>query len=259
MLSIFTLRLAANEAREAAVTGEYFEIRNALFPIALVELLDKSGGIISRLENPEQSDFVKPGLFETVRITNGPTAQAVRYFFGSGDAGSRRTSGLVRIDGTSSVSVVDGGISRTLQGMTYVGAIGSGVPAAGLFGSVALFNPAASGFHCIVKKIFLTSQAGSQSANVSSTNSSAGLDIGPYPSKNLGLALPSKARLVTNNNAPAIVGSGVFLQLNCTQPGRDTYTFDEPIVVTPGIGLVMNGNVSGVVVAGGFEWFEQAI
>lgn len=99
MIQLFKLILEANESREVALSGEYFELRNAINPIALVELLDRSGGVISRLQDLEQSDFVRPGQFETVRVTNGATAQTVRFFIGSGDAGSRRFSGEVVVIG----------------------------------------------------------------------------------------------------------------------------------------------------------------
>lgn len=102
MINIFTLILEANESREVAASGEYFELRNAVSTVMLIELLDRTGGVISRLVSPEQSDYVRPGLFETVRITNGATAQTVRYFYGTGDAGSRRFSG--NISGTVDLS-----------------------------------------------------------------------------------------------------------------------------------------------------------
>lgn len=99
MIQLFTLILAANESREVALSGEYFELRNAIEDVSLVELLDRSGGVISRLSGLQQSDFVRPGQFETVRVTNGATAQTLRFFVGSGDAGSRRFSGEVTVLG----------------------------------------------------------------------------------------------------------------------------------------------------------------
>lgn len=94
MIQIFTLPLAANEVRSVALQGEYFELRNAQYPVD-IELLDRSGGVVSMITQGMESDFVKPGKYETVRITNGANAQTVRYWYGSGDAGSRRFSGSV--------------------------------------------------------------------------------------------------------------------------------------------------------------------
>lgn len=112
MIQIFPLILGANESREVALSGAYFELRNAIGPVTLVELLDRNGGVISRLAGLEQADFVRPGPFETVRITNGATAQTVRFFVGSGDAGSRRFSGEVIV--TAPVSLVPQ-VSATME------------------------------------------------------------------------------------------------------------------------------------------------
>lgn len=114
MIGIFTLVLEANESREVAVTGEYFELRNAPSALALVELMDRTGGIIAKLDAPEQSDYVRPGLFETVRITNGATAQTIKYFYGTGDAGSRRFSGNV----TGTVSIANGATTQAAFNVT---------------------------------------------------------------------------------------------------------------------------------------------
>lgn len=112
MIQLFKLILAANESREVALSGEYFELRNAVSPVALVELLDQSGGVLSRLEALEQSDYVRPGPFSTVRVTNGAIAQTVRFFVGSGDAGSRRFSGEVVVMGGVTIAP---NLAATLQ------------------------------------------------------------------------------------------------------------------------------------------------
>ncbi|CAN5165540.1 hypothetical protein BH10PSE16_BH10PSE16_43860 [soil metagenome] len=111
-MKIFKLILAANETREAALVGNYFELRNALEAVALVELLDRSGGVIARLEELQQSDYVRPGQFETVRVTNGPVAQTLRFFIGTGEAGSRRFSGEVVVLGDVTLAPE---VSVTLQ------------------------------------------------------------------------------------------------------------------------------------------------
>lgn len=95
MINIFSIALAANESREVALAGEYFEIRSAVYPITKIELTDRSGGLVSVIDAAMESDFVRPGRYETMRITNGATAQIVSFWYGSGDAGSRRFSGNV--------------------------------------------------------------------------------------------------------------------------------------------------------------------
>lgn len=106
MIEIFPLILTAGETREIALSGDYFELRNAVGVIPLIELIDRSGGVLSRVQGMEQSDYIRPGRFETVRVTNGTTAQTVKFFIGTGDAGSRRFSGLVQVVGDVTVADV---------------------------------------------------------------------------------------------------------------------------------------------------------
>lgn len=132
MIQLFSLILAANESREVALSGEYFELRNAINEVALVELLDRSGGVLSRLQGLQQSDFVRPGKFETVRVTNGAAAQTLRFFIGSGDAGSRRFSGeVVVIGGVTLVPQVSASmLNNAALAVTSAGAnIASAAPA----------------------------------------------------------------------------------------------------------------------------------
>lgn len=240
MIRIFPLVMAANEVRSVAVSGEYFEIRNALYPID-VELLDRSGGVISLLEQAEQSDFVKPGLYETIRVTNGPTAQTVRIFYGSGDAGSRRTSGLVRIDGTSSVAVVDGESAKSKAGSAFsCSAFANAV--AGQQGYLEIWNPAASGVRCVLSD-FVVSAGAVSGAGVVRTAANV-VAAGAAASK-----LSGGAGSVTRQGGGAIAAiPGVLMELFLL-PASTPFSrqYKQPFVINPGTGLIVycsNANVS---------------
>lgn len=253
MIQIFSLVLAANESREAAVSGEYFELRNAPEPIALIELLDRSGSVISRLENPEQSDYVKPGRYETVRITNGPTAQTVRHFYGSGDAGSRRTSGLVTIDGTSNVSVVDGGKLRALAENSYAGGAYSN-SVVGEYSEVQLWNPPASG-----KNIFLTQinfSSAVDSAIFLFATMAVQANLRPYTNKKLGG--PAGIAELRWGSTPAF-SSAYFGYSHVAAYEQNTLKFSDPFIVPPGYGLTVNGSLLDTLMGASFEWFEEPI
>lgn len=257
MIQIFSLTLAANEAREVAVTGEYFELRNALFSIAMVELLDRSGSVISRLENPEQSDFVKPGRYETIRITNGPTAQTIRHFYGSGDAGSRRTSGLVRIDGASDVSVIDGGKARSLAGGAFSWAHGSAA-VVGQYSRVQLFNPVGSGMNAIVKAFKITA-SGATTFFVQSYQTALAASAGVLPnSKYPGGSIPvSQAR---NDSAAALIASPILLDyINASGISTIPIVMQEPVIVRPGWGMTIENATQNQRLDASYEWFEQPI
>lgn len=258
MIQIFSITLAAGEAREVAVTGEYFELRNAQYPIAMVELLDRTGAVISRLENPEQSDFVKPGRYETIRITNGATAQTIKHFYGSGDAGSRRTSGLVRIDGSSDVSVIDGEKNRTIAGGMFAAGVYAGA-AAGLYSAAQLWNPAASGKNLIVlslachQNVAWSAIAYHSSAAlatdrtvVDAANKLSAAAVGVGLIKVQAIAFPAFAATKMK------VFSGVALD-------EKSWNVRGALVIKPGYGLsVVTLNVN-TDLYGNFEWFEELV
>lgn len=88
--------MAAGEVREMACGGNYFEMRAAVGLVALIELMDRSGGVVSLLTDAESTDYVRTSRnFEQVRITNGATAQAIKFYYGDGDSGSNRFTGVV--------------------------------------------------------------------------------------------------------------------------------------------------------------------
>lgn len=93
-MKIFKMILAANEVRGVDLSGQYFELRKALYAVD-VQLLTKDGGIVSLLEGATESDYTREGVFQTVIITNGATPQTIEFWYGFGDAGSRRFSGNV--------------------------------------------------------------------------------------------------------------------------------------------------------------------
>lgn len=252
-IGIFTLALGANEAREAAITGEYFELRNALYPVALIELLDRTGSVIARLDNPEQSDFVRPGRYDTVRITNGATAQTVKHFYGTGDAGSRRTSGLVNVEGT--VDVV--GDVRVV-GVEQITAVAGGLFAASIgigptnFGAAQLWNPLGSGKNLIVRN--------------TKTVITGGASV---------VCAPGMVALTNDVTAARMacmrIGGALGVAQARTQDFASFYTYalgslfvnpmmvTNPVIIPPGCGLNFYGTVVGQSINADVIFTEEAI
>jgi len=258
-LAIFQLTLAAGEAREAAITGNYFELRNALYPIALIELMDRSGGVISRLENPEQSDFVKCDRpYETVRITNGATAQTVKHFYGTGEAGSRRTSGLVRIDGSSDVSIIDGEKNRTLMGGMYAGAVSVTALAAN-FGAGQIYNPVGSGKNLIVGSSSFYGAAAPTGVYVFMNNAAMANDVTATMAGNkLSAGALGVGKLQWRHFGAVPAFAGNYLQsFFGTAYQERVWAPKGAIVVAPGYGfafLITPANTAG---GANFECFEE--
>lgn len=114
--------MAAGEVREMACGGNYFELRTAAGSVSLIELLDRSGGIVSLLTDAEQTDYVRTSRnFEQLRITNGATAQTIKFYYGEGDSGSNRFTG--NVTGTVTVSnqpATSGAITQAAFNVTNV-------------------------------------------------------------------------------------------------------------------------------------------
>lgn len=262
-MGIFTLTLAANESREVAISGEYFELRNALSPIVLIELLDRSGGVIARLDNPEQSDFVRPGRYETIRITNGATAQTIKHFYGSGDAGSRRTSGTVTVLGTvgvtGNVAIVDSEKSRTLLGVVFEGnpAIG-GVAAE--YSRVQLFNPVGSGKNLIVTEVLLTTNVSAgYTLYANSASLLTNVTATRTGSKKMGGALGVATAFVETGAAVGVKSFGTLSSLVTTAGVPIVLAPKMPYIVPPGFGMVAETSGVNITLNMDVSWFEEAI
>lgn len=262
MIEIFDLPLGANETREADISGEYFELRNALHPIALIELLDRTGGVVSLLRNPEQSDFVRPGKYERIRITNGPTAQTVRHFYGSGDAGSRRTSGLVKVEGVvqtmGDVSVIDGAKSRTIANRAFAGT--SNITAgAGALGAVYFANPAGSGKRVVVNGIYL----GSGTAQNLHVSTGSGVPPGTAAvaggSKLAGSGVNSTATKYDVTTSAAAPAGGVVLAPTVQANATLVLPVSEPLVLDPGRWIAFSCTVAATTLACGVQFIEEPI
>lgn len=258
MISIFNLTLAANESREVAITGEYFELRNAVYPVALIELLDRSGGVVSRLENPEQSDFVRPGRYETVRVTNGPTGQTIKHFYGTGDAGSRRTSGLVRIDGASDVSVIDGEKNRTLAGGMFAGSPAV-VGVAAQYASVQLWNPPGSGKNLVVTSMDFGSDVASNAVVLMTATQLANIYSIAPSNKLAGGAAPAAVLRFENSAAGEAYAMGILRNETISANAPMLWSVRGALVVPPAKGLKVFQGTIGARIGANFEWFEEAL
>lgn len=252
MIEVIKTSIAAGETKNFLINGGYFEVLECAYPIDVL-LMDKQGSQRSILKSAEASYFNAPGAFEVIQITSAQ-AQDVRFFVGDGTAGTRRVAGVV--------SVVDGGKNRTISDVAFMSAAGTELPAAGFYSNVALKNPAASGKRMIVKTI---SANAPNAMNCNFGKFAVGLasvagDVSAI-SKNFGGAVVSAGLMQVDSvtyNAP-FTGGNVIGQLAFAANLRDTYKFDEPVVVAPGQCLRISANTPAVQFVAGLEWFEESI
>lgn len=103
-IEIVTAVFAAGESRLFALTGQYFEIIDATFPVD-VTLSDIYGAQRGLMKSAEASFNLKGTEFGVVQITSA-SAQTIRFAYGTGEAGTRRAAGAVSIVGTVPVDLI---------------------------------------------------------------------------------------------------------------------------------------------------------
>jgi hypothetical protein len=160
-----------------------------------------------------------------------------------------------RISGT--VDVLDGGKARTLANMAFIG--GASCPnGASVYAKTQLWNPAGSGKRLIVSSITVMAtvsagliQARSSTAKLSVTEAT------PAPNSKLLGGAPSLVAVMCHEQNAALTDpllSGATVNVNVPY----TMQFKEPVIVTPGTGLTVNGTINQDLVAY-YEYIEEAI
>lgn len=246
MIEIIKAAFSAGEVKTFLIQGEYLEILEAAYPID-VAMMDRSGAQLSTMRNAEASYFSRPGKYEVIQVTS-EKAQTVRLFVGSGDAGTRRTSG--------DVSVIDGGKSRTFANVAF-SAVPSCGPVTGQQARCQLWNPAGSGKRLVISQIFVGSSFQNTlyllGSNVALTALTGTLAV----SKLIGGA-SGVAELRRDNTINTPVGnySGVLAVAGTSVSG---YKLTEPLVLNPGFGLMLWTTVVASDIYGTFEYIEESI
>ncbi|MDZ7939267.1 MAG: hypothetical protein U5M53_13735 [Rhodoferax sp.] len=96
-LELVTVAFAAGESRLFALNGSYFELIDCPSPVNVI-LSDVNGSQRVRLMQGEASFYSKDVDFAVIQITSA-TTQVIRFAFGTGEAGTRRSTGSVTVSG----------------------------------------------------------------------------------------------------------------------------------------------------------------
>lgn len=246
MIEVMSAVFAAGETKTFTIPAEYFEVLDAAYPFDVM-LMQRDGTQLSIIRGAEASYFTRPGRFETFTMFSA-NAQTIRWFLGSGDAGTRKLSGVV--------SVIDGGKARSLAGAAFSAYVVGGA-VAGQYPLVQLWNPVGSGKNAVLEQILILSTTGPWNGGMYVYNAPLGV-AGPAPmSKKAGGAAGASLTRTDNTAAPG-VGVGQLGSVAGTSSVSATYKLSEPIILPPGFGLTVVGSL-GQNVAATYEFFEEAI
>jgi hypothetical protein len=246
-LELFTVPIAAGGQSRFELAGDYFEIIESQYPVTVL-LEDRNGAQIGRMGGAEASYFLRDTPFKAITITSAQ-AQTVRIAFGSGEAGTRRTSGVVQ--------VVDGNRSRTIAGGSFMWrptSLGAN------FNHAQLWNPPGSGKNIVIDAFFLTSSlAGALSV---CRNAAQIANAAPNPVQNALLNGGGAAVAVPRTESMAALTLSSCLGTALVQ-ANSSFDFSSvlkrPVIVPPGAGLVFLSEVAGSTLSGSVSFFEETI
>lgn len=218
-IEIVTAVFAAGESRLFALTGQYFEIIDATFPVD-VTLSDVYGAQRGLMKSAEASFNLKGTDFGVIQITSA-SAQTIRFAYGTGEAGTRRAAGAVSIVGTVPVDLVANSLNSLSRPL---------LPAVNYTVSGALLaNTAVSVFLAAAN----TNGAIIHAAAANDTQATVGV-----------LALLAKS------TAPANVADGDVIAQASVYPGSSsnylTLELKQPTRIAAGLGLWFIGSVNGL-------------
>ena len=217
-IEIVTATFAAGESRLFALTGQYFEIIDATFPVD-VTLSDFYGAQRGLMKSAEASFNLKGTDFGVIQITSA-SAQTIRFAYGTGEAGTRRAAGAVSIVGTVPVDLVTADV-EAIRRPELPGAFS-------VQNAVLVANTAVNIF---------TAAANTNGAIVWSA--SAGDQQGA----------PGQISLIAKATAPGSVVDGEVIEIANVSPSTSVNYLNlkliTPTRVAPGLGLWWIGSLGG--------------
>lgn len=244
-LELITIPMAANDAKSFELSGDYFEIIEAQYPVTVI-LSDRNGVQTGRMSNAEQSFYIKNTGFGNIQILT-TNAQTVRIGYGSGEAGTRRTAGIV--------SVVDGGRARTNAKLAFMGGI-TIAPGAGNYAVVQLFNPVGSGKNLVLSGVIGQVSNADGLAYFIQNASIGGTVTAPTSKLGGGTASLGEIRRI---GTPTIFSTGQIFGCNLPASGFIDHKFTEPLVLPPGYGLTSQCSTLNNAGGSSFEYYEETI
>jgi hypothetical protein len=226
-LELITAPIEAGGQVRFELSGDYFEIIESDYPLTVL-LEDRNGAQIGRMSNAETSYFLRDTEYKAITLSS-TQAQTVRIAFGSGEAGTRRTAGVVQvIDGTKNL-VMNG---QTLAACPAVTAV------AGQYPVVQLWNPSGSGRRIVVRAMDVSSieaaTIAAYPATVALTNNTTALRSGNLL---LGGAV-GVAQARTDASGPTYsFAAGCLMFATVAAGGMYRMPTDAKFVINPGSGL----------------------
>jgi hypothetical protein len=154
------------------------------------------------------------------------------------------------------VSTVDGGKARTLNGTAFA-AYGNNGAVAGQDSRIQLWNPPGNPNRLIVEAFTILAATASITGGLVIQNAALATFQSYGASKKAGGA-NSVATLQTDSTAAAFPLQGTLLGLAAAVNTSPVFKFNEPVALLPGYGLTWWPSSPNTFAGAGFEWYEEA-
>lgn len=244
MSGIYDLTLAPGTSQNIGALGEYLKVISA--PQGRVRVRLDGGDSFALVEG--QGFRKRDGeTFRDVSVSNlAAYTQTVQVFIGDARFEDSRVTG--------SVQIVDGGKARTMLAQAFI-AYAAQTAGAGQVPVLQLLNPAAATTRAIVKALRMSSAT---AGSIAMGRHDPVLPSGPFTTFNK-LSSGAVSNLVMYRDLPLATGPGTTFESFSVGAGLVVQiTFQEPIVLLPGAGLVVWHSVTGSSLQVGAEFSEES-
>jgi hypothetical protein len=253
-MQIFDITVPANSSFVVHAPGRYFKYMSG----------SNGGGDASLVVTPGMQGGTKVNLAPGQAYTHAaskptPDSWTLANYSNTATIVGKVVVGDGKIDDPTiagTVSIVDGGMARTISGAAFMALVYTG-PSAANYSQSQLWNPAGSGKLVVIEQVKISSATGGFfGVRPSATKLGTAAGATPQP-KYLGSGATCVAQgwttqAATINNGAAGVLANTYIAAN----GNDTISFREPIVLQPNTGLLVNTGVNADVYAT-YEFYEQ--
>ena len=230
--------------------GDFLYIDQASTGVVSVELNMRQGGTLAPIllaaGGSIECDFASIKLTASAQLN-----KTVRVVVGNG----ARIKGGANVNASSmSVSVVDGGLARTMAQQCYTGFASKGAVAANLSLN-QIWNPSTSGKNLFLESCLIMSPT-AQVVSHGGYNA-AYTTLGSTPmNKKIGGSGASVAQMRIQANATALYTvQGLTLYIKAAE--SFIWRFIEPVFIPPGYGYIVYGGQPNSDLTTSFEWYEE--
>lgn len=235
----YDFNLAASQSMTIDVAGKFFKYKSGT---GLLRIRNSKGGYVDLL--PGQGVWGLDFTTLTIQDKSGATNVGV-ILAGAFDFHDDRITGTVE--------VISGEKARVIAGNSFSGSVG--VVADPTFPAMTqLYNPAASGKNIFLNRIIIGGSAAGEWL-VASTATQLATLVGTFPNKKMGGAASAAER---RREARVALGNTIF-DMYCALNVPFDLVMAEPLMVTPGNGIVVYPATVNVPAVVNFQFYEDLI